>query len=382
MEKQIPIMLDTSIYKQVPKLNSQLFLQLIKYSRAGHLKLYISEIIENEYLTWIRHETQEAYSKVVHATESLDKYYEVPDLFGMKMNYNITANVAHSHISRILEKVIANWKEFKKQTNATLLPIREAHGKLVMDAYFAGNVPFRDVKSRVDIPDAFIYFSIIDILKKEDRLIFVSQDKEFLKRIAQELIIPFESLPDVFSCAEYSISERYLAELEPNERAVFVFQYFKMEILKKAGRQIEIKADTSEIDQDSMDKLIGEYKGISINAESIDLDQNGLRSISDLSFILPISGKLVHSISSVASNADLSYADEARVSSLAKKDVNDDGLFDITENRSIDYSGNISISFADSNPLSWKETVIENSIFSEVEIAEIKVAIESLKIRT
>jgi hypothetical protein len=97
---------------------------------------------------------------------------------------------------------------------------------------------------------------------------------------------------------------------------------------------------------------------------------------------LPISGKLVHSISSVASNADLSYADEARVSSLAKKDVNDDGLFDITENRSIDYSGNISISFADSNPLSWKETVIENSIFSEVEIAEIKVAIESLKIRT
>jgi len=42
MKTAIPLMLDSTVFKQVPKLNSQLFKELVKYTRVGIYKLYIS----------------------------------------------------------------------------------------------------------------------------------------------------------------------------------------------------------------------------------------------------------------------------------------------------------------------------------------------------
>ncbi len=44
----IPIMIDSSVLKQIKKLNSPLMKQFIQYTRIGKFQLYLSEIIEKE----------------------------------------------------------------------------------------------------------------------------------------------------------------------------------------------------------------------------------------------------------------------------------------------------------------------------------------------
>ena len=67
-------MLDSTVFKQVPKLNSELFNELVKYTRANLYDLYISEIVEQEFVSWIRGEAQNAFDTVTKATKSLNKY--------------------------------------------------------------------------------------------------------------------------------------------------------------------------------------------------------------------------------------------------------------------------------------------------------------------
>lgn len=123
MEKNIPLMLDSTILKQVPKLNSELFNELVKYTRANLYSLYISEIVEQEFVSWAREEAQNAYDAVAKATKSLNKYYDGPSIFGLKLELNATILTAESEINGILKKVTENWISFKEKTNSTVIPI-------------------------------------------------------------------------------------------------------------------------------------------------------------------------------------------------------------------------------------------------------------------
>jgi len=71
MDKIIPIMLDSTVFKQVPKLNSQLFNELVKCIRANLYSLHISEIVEQEFLSWIKVEAQNSFDTVIKATKSM-----------------------------------------------------------------------------------------------------------------------------------------------------------------------------------------------------------------------------------------------------------------------------------------------------------------------
>lgn len=110
MKKELPLMLDSTLLKQVPKLNSPLFKKLIKLINIGVYKLYLSEVVEREYLTWIQEEAQKAYNNVVKATESLDKYYD-EELNILGISFNTTARIAQGQINGVLKKVVSNWED-------------------------------------------------------------------------------------------------------------------------------------------------------------------------------------------------------------------------------------------------------------------------------
>ncbi len=379
MKKSISIMLDTSIYKQTPKLNSELFKRFIKYSQIGFFKLYISEIIENEYITWIKKESQDAHENVVKSTEALNKFYEKPDFFGLNLRYNITAEIAQTQINEILKKVLENWNTYKKETKAIVIPIHDTDGKQVMNAYFNGSKPFKAVKNRLDIPDAFIYFAIIRILKTVDKMVFITRDKDFSNRINNERIKVFENLTELFSKEEYSLQNDYFKELNTNDKAYFVLQYFKKEITRKLERQIEITALFPDSEQELIDHIIGEYKDLTIKTKNSVLNLKTVRIISALSFLIEFTSEVEYLISSKATKADLEYAGSERIKKLKGKEINDEDLFDIIEETVISIGGNISISFKDSDPLMWSEKVVSNNIFPITELEEINIVIEDFK---
>ena len=371
-------MLDSTVLKQVPKLNSQLFKELIKHVHIGVFKLYVSEIVEREYLTWIKEEAQQAYDNVVKATESLNKYYEEPELFGMKLSFNVTADIAHNQISKVLNKVVNNWENFKKTTNATILPIASSHGILVMSSYFSGDIPFKSIKSRSDIPDGFIYYSIVGLLENNEKVLFVSRDKSLAKRINGDQIVCFESLAELFSSKEYKIQENFFRELKDNDRGIYLFKYFTDEVMRKAKREIEFSDLVCDIEDELKEDAIGENVDVSSSVKNIAFDNNNIRVISESSYLLPFSAELVHSVSSEASKDDLSFFSETRINNL-EKDIKDDGRFEISESFINKVQGNLSVTFSDSNPLSWEEKKTD-SFFSEPEIEEIIMSLEDIKL--
>ena len=379
MNKNIPLVIDSSIFKQIPKLNSPLFRQIIKYTRIGIFKIYISAIVEKEYLTWIEKEAQEAFNKVVKSSESLNKFYDEPKICGFSFDYNPTASIAKNHINGILKKVLSNWNDFKTQTNAIILPINDSHGRLVMNAYFDGSAPFKEKKNRSDIPDAFIYYSILDLLQDNENVIFVSQDKEFRKKINNAKISTFDSLSDLFLCNDYKIADNFFTEIKRDDKIYFLFQYFKDEIIKKTKWQIELSDLIDDIEHEHLDNIIGKYKSVSSNVDSIQFNYTSIQNISSESYLISFTAIVNQTIFSEATKNDLDSFHNERIKNLKDKDINDDGYYDISEIFESKVSGNASISFADTNPLSWEEKEINDGIFKESELTEINVSIENIE---
>lgn len=376
MNKEIPLMLDSTLLKQVPKLNSQLFKELIKLVNIGVYKLYFSEVVEREYLTWIKEEAQKSYDNVVKATESLDKYYEEPNIFGLSLN--ATANIAHIQISEVLKKVVSNWEDFKKSTNTVILPIESSHGELVMNSYFSGDIPFKNVKNRSDIPDAFIYHGIKDLLKNNEKILFISRDKNFVKRINSDQVVCFENLSDLFSSEEYRIQDNFFKELEQDDKAVFLFRYFTDDIQRKAIHQIELSDFVQDIGEELENIAIGKYIEVFSTVEVITLDEKNIKTISKNSYLLPFSANVIHSVKSEANKDEVSLIIEENVRDI-EKEVNDEGSFEITESIKNTFQGHLSIIFDSSDPLLWKEKVKGSGFFEEREIEEIIMNLEDIK---
>lgn len=372
-------MIDSSIIRQIPKLNSPLFKQIIKYIHIGRFCLYISEIIEQEYLTWIQKEAQEAYNTVVKASESLNKFYDEPEIFGIKMHLNITADVAGNHINEILKKISSNWKNFKEQTDAIILPIGNDHGKLVMNAYFDGSAPFKTKKNRSDIPDAFIYCSLLDLLHEHEKVIFISQDKEFCNRIKNDNIIVFNNLTELFNCDEYKLTDAYFNELPDERKREYLFKYYKDEIIKKTKRQIELSDLISDIEYEYRANTIGNYRNEYSSAEFIEFNYNKVNNLSPNIYLIPFSAKVKYTISSEATNNDLENYSKERLKNLTEKSINDNGLYDVSEEIEYSVFGNVSVKFAETNPLLWEEQEVKDSLFKELEITEITVTIENIE---
>jgi len=376
MNKQIPLMLDSTLLKQVPKLNSQLFKELIKLVNIGVYKLYFSEVVEREYLTWVKEEAQKAYNNVVKATESLDKYYEEPNVFGLFLNS--TASIAHSQITGVLKKVVSNWEDFKKSTNAIILPIESSHGELVMNSYFSGDIPFKNVKNRSDIPDAFIYHSIKDLLKINEKVLFISRDKNFVKRINNDRVVCFENLSDLFANDEYRIQDDFFQKLKQDDKAVFLFRYFTDDIQRKAAHQVELSDFVQDIGEELENIAIGKYIEVFSTVEVITLDEKNIKTISENSYLLPFSANVIHSVKSEANRDDVSLIIEENVRDI-EKEVNDEGFFEITESIKNTFQGHLSVIFNSSDPLLWKEKVKGSGFFEERYIEEIVMNLEDIK---
>jgi hypothetical protein len=378
MNKKTPLMLDSTVLKQVPKLNSQLFKELIRYSHIGIFKLYVSEVVEKEYLTWIKEEVQQAYDSVVKATESLNKYHEEPKLFGIKLSFNMAANVAHNQVSEVLKKAVNNWEEFKKTADLTVLPIANSHGSFVMASYFIGEIPFKSTKNRADIPDGFIYCSIVDLLEKYERVLFVSRDKSLVKRINSDQIVCFENLAELFSSDNYKIDDDFFQKLKDDDRAISLFKCFSGEVERKAIREIELSDVVSNVEEELIDDIVGEYMDISSSVQSVLFDITNIKLISGFSYLVPFSAQIVHSVSSESDRDELLFFSKERINNL-EKNTNDDGRIEITELFTNKVQGDLSVNFEDSNPLLWKEKKAVD-ILSESEIEEIIISLEDIQL--
>lgn len=156
----IHLVLDSSVYRRSPRLDSPEFKILSYLASTGSLTLHLPYIVEREftsYLEQIQKERIELATRKITSALNFDGH-------GPKSQ----------GLSIILEKLKADAQELVAERSESFIHWIEAHDAVrhpisienshsALEAYFTGQPPLKEPKVRNDIPDSFIFQQILDL---------------------------------------------------------------------------------------------------------------------------------------------------------------------------------------------------------------------------
>ncbi len=190
----IHAVLDTSIFRADRIRKSPAFVALARLLKANKVTLHIPDWVKREVLSQLEEDALAKLSTFSAATRALRDLPYVPELvaFSKDLQTRIIElrTVVREHSGDSL-------REWLSLCAAVEYPAQPHHLSRVTTSYFAGLPPFAGRKSRVDLPDALIWESVLDISKAHETLHFVTADKR-LRSCAQDHcgILAYESLGD------------------------------------------------------------------------------------------------------------------------------------------------------------------------------------------
>jgi len=110
------------------------------------------------------------------------------------------------------------WDDFISESNSILYEYDEKDSIEVFDAYFTGGKPFKSLKSRDDIPDAFIFQTIKKVSVKS-KVHLVSGDKNLREKcIDLKNVKIFSSFEDLYKDPEFIKLQKKYDKLKYNQR--------------------------------------------------------------------------------------------------------------------------------------------------------------------
>ena len=194
---------DTTALRSDKRRGSAAWKVVARLARLQKINLHLSDITLREFITSLQLDFDTALAK---SSASLN------DIRHLTID-ETTLDVLQSHVKSFashrdnLAKEVQQWIEGVK---AAVHPVTGAHGIAVVDAYFLGSPPFAHVKSRNDIPDAFIYQAILSLSARTKPLHVITAD-EHLSAAAKAIegIVVHQSLKDFLQASDVApLTER------------------------------------------------------------------------------------------------------------------------------------------------------------------------------
>jgi hypothetical protein len=170
------VIIDTNIYRSDPKRRSAGFRAIARLGAANRIQLHIPHYIHREFVTQQEDEGVKALEKLKQAVSSLKRLSDQEEVTSAAEAIHEEVETLEEHLDDHLSAEFSTWLG---NAHANLLPIAGDHGQRVSDSYFAGDPPFSERKSRKDIPDAFIYESLKDLVATHPELHLITADKLF-----------------------------------------------------------------------------------------------------------------------------------------------------------------------------------------------------------
>ena len=216
----IDVVVDTSIFRQDPQRKKAAFRSLEQLSASGHVRVHIPYFVRREFLSHLREE----YTRPVKEMQKIMRDIERKILpLGIKAKA-LPKNHQLERLQKTIETTIErDFLKWSKLIKAKLHPIRNHHGRRIANAYFDGSAPFSREKVRSDIPDSFIFQTILDLSRKIDRLHVVVTDgtlskacKSISKVIAHNSLDEFIKTEDCIALLKNQDFVDYLSKLSQN----------------------------------------------------------------------------------------------------------------------------------------------------------------------
>jgi len=189
----IDLVLDTSIFRRDRNRQSPAFKALTRLLQAKKVTLHIPEWVKREVLSQLEEDAQAGLATLSSAARGLKDVAYMEEVLAFSKELQ----------DRIAQLEDAVRKHHGKSFNEWLLAcsvveysIKPDHTTRLAEAYFGGHPPFSKTKNRADIPDAFIWQSVLDISQTSQPLHIVVADKR-LRSCAESVkgILVYETLP-------------------------------------------------------------------------------------------------------------------------------------------------------------------------------------------
>lgn len=228
------ILIDSTTYKQDKTLNKSDFSLLKDLGKKKLIEINIPWVVYKEATTSSVQESQNDFQQAINKLISLDKKGVHPNHYNDIIKYVKKINELKIDFEESVKRL---WDEFIKDSNAILHPFNPKHSTKVFENYFSGGEPFKSLKNRDDIPDAFIYALIKDISRK-NKLVLISNDTNLSDKCGPDKnILIFKTLKDFYSSMVFeSINEKYksLLKVEKYNDALQFLQCCENVIKKEA----------------------------------------------------------------------------------------------------------------------------------------------------
>jgi len=153
------------------------------------------------------------------------------------------ANALEKNTCGLVQKEFDAWcKEFDVEKR----PLNKEHLEIVIQNYFDGDDPFKSQKNRKDIPDAFIFQELKDILDDKGNLSFIVQDKFFRESCKKIGIESYQSLEEFIksSKVQYLLKEHEITRERFTELKEFLLNnkdYLKSFLSNEYIQELEYK---------------------------------------------------------------------------------------------------------------------------------------------
>jgi hypothetical protein len=248
------VVLDTSIYSGNPRRSSPPFRALIRLAKANVVQLHVPEITKREFTGQQREKIETSLKEVAAALNKLRRIVDDGQLGIFTPDTIEAVKEATAMAKTVAEAEFVGWLNDVKATESTIT-VEDAQG--AFNGYFDGVPPFKSIKNREDIPDAFIWQAVKRIAAEHKDLHFVVGDNT-LRATADdhEEITTYARLDEFIQIDE---CQNALKELSANENR-------EANRTRVLARLPHITAGlTKRLQSDMVNALVGkEVKGSSI----------------------------------------------------------------------------------------------------------------------
>jgi hypothetical protein len=176
------VILDTEVLKRDPSRRKGPFRALTRLSEKGNIKIHISDIAVREFLTDQQIKIRSAIDKSKNSLSELLKY-PIPQ--NVRESIKNSATYLAQAESETFQEIKKSFDQWCGKNNVSIESIKDDHAQDVFDAYFTGKAPFKRIKNREDIPDAFIWTSVCDLCQNNTKVFLISGDKNLLNNCSK-----------------------------------------------------------------------------------------------------------------------------------------------------------------------------------------------------
>ncbi len=208
------LILDTNIYYKDIKRKTAAFQALESLIRKSLIKLYVPYFVEREFISQLTSLYEKSYEEIIHNLAQLCKINYLNEESYKKLEK------AYFDKNKILKQAKLHYLNWLYDMKAEKCDLTLNNYKNTFEDYFEGKPPFKNIKSRKDIPDGLIFQNIKQICEKEKEVHFISEDKDFLaacKRSSSDLHI-YCSLDDFIKS---DVCKGYI-DLDESEQALIL----------------------------------------------------------------------------------------------------------------------------------------------------------------